>query len=77
MVKKAYIVTFTTSTRVVVDVSEDFDPHNCNLVISEHEKAWESIVEEAIENILENPCNYLYEGDAEINEDTECPYEEP
>lgn len=77
MPKKAFIVTFTTSTRVVADVPEDFDPHDCNLVISEHEKAWESIVEEARENILENPCNYLYEGDAEINEDTECLYEEP
>lgn len=71
MIKKAYIVTFTTSTRVEVDVSEDFDPHNCNLVLSDHEKAWESIVKEARENILENPCNYLYEENAEIEEDLE------
>jgi hypothetical protein len=72
--KKAYLVTFVTTTRVTVDVPEDFDVHNCNLVVDEYEKAWDSIVKEARENILENPENYLYGDNVEIEEDKECPY---
>ena len=76
MTKKAYLVTFVTTTRVTVDVPEDFDVHNCNLVVEEYEKAWDSIVKEARENILENPECYLYGDNVEIEEDEECPYGE-
>ena len=74
MAKKAYLATFTTTTRVVVDIPEDFNPNNCNLVIKEHEEAYDSIIREARENILENPENYIYGDNAEIDEDIECPY---
>lgn len=70
--KRAYLVIFTTVTRVVVDVPEDFDPYNC--VTEEQECAYDTIIDEARENIMENPANYLYEENAEIMEDTECPY---
>ena len=72
--KKAYLVTFTTTTRVVVDVLEGFNPNNCNLVIKEHKEAYDSIIREARENILENPENYIYGDNAEIEGDIECPY---
>ena len=72
--KKAYLVTFVTTTRVVVDVPEDFDPNNCSLVIKECEETYDSIIEEARENILESPENYIYGDNAEIEEDIECPY---
>ena len=74
MAKKAYLVTFTTTTRVVVDIPENFSPNNCNLVIKEYEEAYDSIIREARENILENPENYIYGDNAEIEEDIECPY---
>ena len=76
MTKKAYLVTFATTTRVTVDVPEDFDVHDCSLILEEHKKAWDSIVKEARENILENPENYLYGDNVEIEEDKECPYGE-
>ena len=75
MTKKAYLVTFTTTTRVVVDIPEDFNPNDCNLIIKEHEEAYDSIIEKARENILEDPGNYIYGDNAEIEEDTECPYD--
>ena len=75
MTKKAYLVTFVTTTRITVDVPEGFDVHNCNIVVEEYEKTWNSIVKEARENILENPEGYIC-GDNidEIKEDKECPY---
>ena len=76
MAKKAYLATFVTTTRVTVDVPESFDVHKCNLVVEEHEKARNSIVKEARENILENPECYLYGDNVEIEEDKECPYGE-
>ena len=74
MMKKAYLVTFTTTTRVVVNIPEGFNPNNCNLIIKEHEEAYDSIIREARENILENSDNYLFGDNAEIEEDIECPY---
>ena len=73
--KKAYLVTFTTTTRVVVDVPEEFNPNDCNLILEEDDKAYDSIIREARENILENPENYIYGDNAEIEEDVECPCE--
>ena len=75
MMKKAYLVTFTITTRVVVNIPEGFNPNNCNLIIKEHEEAYDSIIREARENILENSDNYLFGDNAEIEEDIECPYE--
>ena len=72
--KKAYLVTFTITTRVVVNIPEGFNPNNCNLIIKEHEEAYDSIIREARENILENSDNYLFGDNAEIEEDIECPY---
>ena len=75
MAKKAFLATFVTTTRVVVDVPENFDVHNCNFIIKEHEDAWDSIVKEARENILENPEGYICGDNVdEIEEDKECPY---
>ena len=57
------------TTRVEVDVPEDFD------VWDSDSKAFEDIVSEARDNILDRPFNYLYEENAEVREDTECPYD--
>ena len=73
MPKKAFLTTFVVMTRVVVDVPEDFDVHNC--ITKEHEDAWDSIVKEARENILVNPEGYICGDNVdEIQEDKECPY---
>ena len=74
-VKKAYLVTFTTTTRVVVDVPEGFDVNNCNLVKDKDANAFDSIIKSARSNILEEPQNYMFGDNAEVNEDTEIPYE--
>lgn len=74
--KKAYLVTFTTTTRVVADIPDDFDVNDCNLVIAEHSNAYDAIIEAARDNILENPQVYLYGDNAEVEEDLEMPYEE-
>ena len=47
---RAYLVIFTTVTRVVVDVPEDFDPNNCNLAIKEQECAYNTIIDEYFYN---------------------------
>ena len=67
--KRAFLVNFSVTTRVVVDVPEDFD------VWDSDSKAFEDIVSEARDNILDRPFNYLYEENAEVREDTECPYD--
>jgi len=73
--KKAFLVRFDLQTRVIADVPEGFDPNDCNLIIPEHEEAFSSIVEKAANNIMETPYNYLYNENAEIEEDIECPYD--
>ena len=71
--KKAYLVTFATTTRVTVDVPEDFDVHNC--ITKEHENAWDSIVKKDRENILVNSEGYICGDNVdEVQEDKECPY---
>ena len=74
MAKKAYLVTFVTTTRVVVDVPEGFDPNNSNFVFKEDKEAFDAIIKEARGNILEDPENYIYGDNAEIEEDEECTY---
>ena len=72
--KKAFLVRFDLQTRVIADVPEGFSPNDCNLIIPEHEEAFSSIVEKAVNNIMDIPYNYLYNENAEVEEDTECPY---
>ena len=66
---KAFLATFVVTTRVEVDVPEDFN------VWDSDSKAFEDIVSEARDNILDEPMNYLYGENVEIREDIECPYE--
>ena len=62
---KAYLVTFTCRTRVVV--SDDTDP-------STNDDLYGKIVDEAV-NRIENLgiSNYLCPENSDIEEDTECP----
>lgn len=69
MAIKAFLATFVVTTRVEVDVPEDFN------VWDSDSKAFEDIVSEARDNILDEPMNYLYGDNIEIREDIECPYE--
>lgn len=70
--KKAYLVTYTVMTRVVADVSEDFDCTDFNLMIDSHNRDYNKIVSEAFNHIDSDTKGYL--TDPEIEEDTECPY---
>lgn len=70
--KKAYLVTYTVMTRVVADVSEDFDPNDINLMLDSHNRDYNNIVSEAFNHIDSDTKGYLV--DPEIEEDTECPY---
>lgn len=72
--KKAYLVKFELETRVIADVPEDFNLNDCNLMIPKNAGAFHSIVKEAVNNIMEVPYNYLYDENAWIEEDIECPY---
>lgn len=67
--KKAFLVNFSITTRVEVDVPEDFNEYDSD------SNGFEEVVAEARDNILEKPMNYLYEENVEIREDTECPYD--
>ena len=73
MTKKAYLVTFEITTRVIADVHEGFDPHNCNFVKDNDRDDWNSIEDIAIDTILSAPQAYIGEC-VDVNEDTECPY---
>lgn len=72
MTKKAYLVTFEITTRVIADVHDGFDPHNCNFVNNDDREDYYGIEQIAIDNIEQGPRMFL---DAEdIEEDAECPY---
>lgn len=67
--KKAVLVTFSLTTRVVIDVNtsddEDFS-----------EEEYSEGVEKAMQNIASNPMGYLCEENVtDFVEDTELPYE--
>jgi hypothetical protein len=69
--KKAYLVTLSITTRVVVDVPED----NCNAAVPEDCKSCDSILSEAAKHIKDDPDGYLiWDNVDEVVEDTECPY---
>ena len=75
MTKKAYLVTFEITTRVVADVPDDFDPKDHSLTLEEHEEAFDTIVEKARDKILGYPQDYICRENTEVIEDTECPYD--
>ena len=74
--KKAYLVTFEITTRVVADVNDGFDPNNCNLINENDDKDWNSVLNGAMKNISSDPEGYLCnENVLSVMDDTECPYE--
>lgn len=73
MTKKAYLVTFEITTRVIADVHEGFDPNNRNFVNDNYRDCWNGIEDIAIDTILSEPQAYIGEC-SDISEDTECPY---
>lgn len=75
MTKKAFLVTFEITTRVVTDVPDDFDPKDYNFMFEEHEEAFDTIVEKARDKILGYPQDYICRENTEVIEDTECPYD--
>ena len=68
--KKAYLVTFEITTRVITE--EEGDP-NGNLMTDADNKAFNDVVSKACDNIY-NLASDFGENVAEIVEDTECPY---
>lgn len=68
--KKAYLVTFEVTTRVVTD--KEGDP-NSNLVLEANNAAYNDVVSKACSNLY-NQAPEFGENVTEIVEDTECPY---
>ena len=73
MEKRAFLVSFEITTRVVVDIPKEFNPNELNLIDEKDSQAFNTIIKQARNNILEVPENYIYGGNAEIEEDTICP----
>ena len=66
--KKAYLVTFTATTRIIVD--SDKNPN-------EDTELFNKVSEAALDRMLQNGITYyLCDENAEINEDTEMPYDD-
>lgn len=72
MSKKAFLVSFSPTTRVVVDVEGTEEE------ILDDSYKWAEIVRTARAHIIENGIEFYLNGDNvdEIKEDTECPYTE-
>ena len=71
MAKKAFLVTFEVTTRVVVDIADDCDDQNPET----NDRLWQDIVDKA--------CDYAYmdapvwdDNVSNIEEDTCCPYDQ-
>lgn len=74
--KKAYLVTFSITTRVIADVSKEFDPNNSNLIIPENHEYYSGIISEAAKHVIDCPEGYLsWDNIDDVSEDTECPYD--
>lgn len=70
MAKKAYIVQYTVTTRIIVDAPDGVTPDN-------NGKLFEKCSDEAYERINHFGIDtYINAENAEITEDTECPYDE-
>ena len=64
MAKKAYLITFHPTTRVVAD------PNNFRC----EEDLFEYLATIAREQMAKDLANYLFGDNGEYEEDTECPY---
>lgn len=60
--KKTFLVTFETTTRVTADVPEDFN-------LFTHYDIYNSIINDARNNIIETPHSYLFEENSSVVED--------
>lgn len=70
--KKAFLVTHKVTTRVIVDVPEDFDINNCNLIHEKDAKAYNAITETANWEVR----NRLNTDDiTSIEEDLDSPFD--
>ena len=76
--KKAFLVTFSVRTRVVADVPEGFNPDEIDFSDKPQAVAFDAIVAEARDHVLENPYGYLCPDNIEVGDgivdDDECPY---
>ena len=71
--KKAYLMTFEVTTRVVTDVPEDFDPKHIKDDVDD--KVFDEIAEKGSLQIIDESVDYLLlENVSNLVEDTECPY---
>ena len=52
MAKKAFLVTFEVTTRVVADVPEEFNLSNYNLITKKDAQAFDTIIKQARDNIF-------------------------
>ena len=69
--KKAFIVTISATTRVVVDVPKDKVDNSPN----RDDELYALVADTAIDKILANPRGYLVrENTEQMKEDFECPY---
>lgn len=68
--KKAYLVTFEITTRVITE--EEGNP-NGNLMLDVDNAAYNDVVSKACSNLYEQAPDFG-ENIIEIMEDTECPY---
>lgn len=72
MAKKAFLVTFSIQTRVVVDVPDDI----CNASPIVNPSLWGKIADKAEDKVGENIWDYLnYDNVDWIEEDKEMPYD--
>lgn len=76
--KKAFLVTFDIRTRVTVDVPEGFNPDEVDFSDKSQSDAFDALVAQAREHILDNPYGYLCPDNIEVGdgiiEDEEMPY---
>lgn len=70
--KKAFLVNYVVETRVVVDVPENIGEDELESYEGEDYK--NEILNKAQIQILNFPFEYICEDNAEIKDDTECPY---
>ena len=70
MAKKAYLVTFSVRTRVVVDVPEELE----DTEVWDDDRLLNPVVNTAADKIVRNAGEYIYAENVDtIEEDLECP----
>ena len=71
MAKKAYLVTFSICTRVVVNVADCIEDENPET----NDELWKEIVDKAENRVSDNLWDYLnYDNVESVKEDTACPF---